>query len=52
MFLFSYLNLKLAKTPSFSYYVLCFFFYKIGEQESRTGSAQRWGEYREEGAQM
>jgi hypothetical protein len=24
---------KLAKTPCFSYYLLCFFFYKIGEQE-------------------
>jgi hypothetical protein len=31
---------KLAKTPCFSYYLLCFFFYKTGEQEGRTGSAQ------------
>jgi hypothetical protein len=37
----SYLYLKLAKTPCFSYYLLCFFFYKIGEQEGRTSSA--WG---------
>jgi hypothetical protein len=36
--LFIYLYLKLAKTPCFSYY-LCFFFYKIGEQEGGTGSA-------------
>jgi hypothetical protein len=28
----------------FSYYLLCFFFYKTGEQEGRTGSAWRWGE--------
>jgi hypothetical protein len=27
--------------PCFSY-LLCFFFYKIGEQEGGTGSAQRW----------
>jgi hypothetical protein len=35
----SYLYLKLAKMSCFSNYVLCFFFYKIGEQEGRTGSA-------------
>jgi hypothetical protein len=35
--LYSYLYLKLAKKPCFS-----FFFYKIGEQEGRTGSAMRW----------
>jgi hypothetical protein len=29
--------------PSFSYYLLCFFFYKIGEQEGGTGSAWRGG---------
>jgi hypothetical protein len=34
-----YLYLKLEKTPCFSYYLLCFFFYKIEEQEGRTGSA-------------
>jgi hypothetical protein len=39
--LYSYLYLKLAKTPCFSYYLLWFFFYKIREQEGRTGSA--WG---------
>jgi hypothetical protein len=37
--LFSYPYLKLAKTPCFSYYLLCFFFYKIREQEHRSGSA-------------
>jgi hypothetical protein len=31
--LYSYLYLKLAKYHFFSYYLLCFFFYKIGEQE-------------------
>jgi hypothetical protein len=41
--LYNYLNLKLAKMLCFSYYLLCFFFNKIGEQEGRTGSAQRWG---------
>jgi hypothetical protein len=35
----SYLYLKLAKIPFFTYYHLCFFFYKIGEQEGGTGSA-------------
>jgi hypothetical protein len=39
----SYLYLKLAKMPCFSY-LLCFFFYKIRE-EDRTGSAQRWGRW-------
>jgi hypothetical protein len=34
-----YLYLKLAKMPCFSYCLLCVFFYKIGEQEGRTGSA-------------
>jgi hypothetical protein len=38
----SSLYLKLAKTPCFSFYQLCFFFYKIGEQEGGTGSAWRW----------
>jgi hypothetical protein len=39
----SYLCLKLAKMPCFSYYLLCFFCYKIREQKGGTGSAQRWG---------
>jgi hypothetical protein len=39
--LYRYPYLKLAKTPCFSYYPLCFFFNKIREQEGRTGSAQR-----------
>jgi hypothetical protein len=34
----SYLCLKLAKTPGFSY-LLCFFFYKVREQEGGAGSA-------------
>jgi hypothetical protein len=34
----SYLYLKLAKTPCFSDYLLCFFFYKMGKQEGGTGS--------------
>jgi hypothetical protein len=38
----SSLYLKVAKMPCFCYYPLHFFFYKIGEQEGRTGSAQ-WG---------
>jgi hypothetical protein len=37
--LYSYLYFKLAKMPCFSY-LLCFFFYKIGEQEGRTGSVE------------
>jgi hypothetical protein len=37
--LYSYLYLKLAKMPCLSYSVLCFFFYKIREQEGGTGSA-------------
>jgi hypothetical protein len=44
--LYNYLYLKLATMPCFYYYLLCFFFYKIKEQEGRTGSAQglrRWG---------
>jgi hypothetical protein len=39
----SYLYLKLPKMPCFSLYLLCFFFYKIGEQEGGTGSAQGGG---------
>jgi hypothetical protein len=38
---YSYIHLKLAKTLCSSYYLLCFFFNKIGEQEGGTGSAQR-----------
>jgi hypothetical protein len=41
IFLYSYYCLKLAKMPHFSYYFSCFYFYKIGEQEGRTGSAQK-----------
>jgi hypothetical protein len=42
--LYSYIYLKLARTPCFSYYLLFYFFYKIREQEGGTGSAQRqWG---------
>jgi glycosyltransferase involved in cell wall biosynthesis len=41
--LYSYLYLKLAKAPCLSYYLLCFLFNKIREQESRTGFAQKWG---------
>jgi hypothetical protein len=37
--LYSYFHLKLAETPCFSYYLLWFFFFKIGEQEGGTGSA-------------
>jgi hypothetical protein len=43
--LHSYLYLRQAKVHVFSFYILSFFFYKIGEQESRTGSVQ--GEVRE-----
>jgi hypothetical protein len=35
----SYLYLKLAKISCFSYYLLWFFFYKVGEQERGAGSA-------------
>jgi hypothetical protein len=39
--LYSYLYLKQAKT----YYLLCFLFNKIGEQEGGTGSSWRgWGD--------
>jgi hypothetical protein len=41
--------LSLAKTPCFSYYLLCFFFYKIGKQEGGIGSAQRAEGWEEEG---
>jgi hypothetical protein len=39
IFLYGYPYLRLAKTPCLSYYLLCFFFNKIGEQEGGTGSA-------------
>jgi hypothetical protein len=39
--LYSYLYLKLAKTPCFSNYLLYFFFYKFGEQEGRTDFSQK-----------
>jgi hypothetical protein len=38
-----YLYLKLAKMLCFSFYLLWFFFYKIGEQEGRTGSGRGGG---------
>jgi hypothetical protein len=41
--LYSYPYLKLTKMPCFFYYILWFFFYKIGEKEGRTGSAKRQG---------
>jgi hypothetical protein len=41
--LYSYLYLKPTKTSCFSYYLLCFFFNKIGEQEGKKGSACRRG---------
>jgi hypothetical protein len=41
--LHSYLYLKLAKMLCLSYYLLCFLFNKIGEQEGGTGSARKWG---------
>jgi hypothetical protein len=40
--LYSYLYLKLANTLHFSNYLLCSLFNKIGEQEGRTVSAQKW----------
>jgi hypothetical protein len=39
--LYSYLYLKLAKMLCSSYYLLCFLFNKIGEQEGRTGCAEK-----------
>jgi hypothetical protein len=42
--LYSCLYLKLAKMICLSYYLLCFLFNKIGEQEGGTGSAQKQGE--------
>jgi hypothetical protein len=49
--LYSYLYHKLAKALCLSYYLLCFLFNKIREEEGRTGSAWKgelevegWGE--------
>jgi hypothetical protein len=42
--LYSYLYLKLDKTLYLSYYLLCFLFNKISEQEGGTGSAWKQGE--------
>jgi hypothetical protein len=42
--LHSYFYLRLAKALYLSYYLLCFLFYKIREQEVGTGSAWKWGE--------
>jgi hypothetical protein len=39
--LYSYLYLK-QKHHVFLFYILCFFFYRIKEQEGRTGSAVVW----------
>jgi hypothetical protein len=47
--LYSYLYLKLAKMLCLSYYLLCFLFNKIGEEEGRTGSAQKGGGGQETG---
>jgi hypothetical protein len=41
--LYSYLYFKLAKMLRLSYYLLCFLFNKIGEEEDRTSSAQKQG---------
>jgi hypothetical protein len=38
--LYSSPYLKLAKMPHFSYYLLCFFFNKIREQEGGTGQGR------------
>jgi hypothetical protein len=43
--LYSYPYLKLAKMLCLSYYCLCLLFNKIGEQEGRTGSAWKRGEW-------
>jgi hypothetical protein len=40
--LYSYPYLKLAKTPCFIYYLKCFFFYKISEQEDRRMERRKW----------
>jgi hypothetical protein len=50
--LYSYVYLKLSKIPYFSYYLLLFFFYKIREQEGRTGYSPRRGVGGWEGVQI
>jgi hypothetical protein len=40
--LYSYLYLKLAKMLYLFYYLLCFLFNKIREQEGETSSAWKW----------
>jgi hypothetical protein len=47
--LYSYLHLKLAKMLCLSYYLLCFLFNKIGEEEGRTASAWKCRGLRERG---
>jgi hypothetical protein len=44
--LYSYPYLKLAKTQCLSYYLLCFLFNKIREQEGRICSARKRGSRR------
>jgi hypothetical protein len=41
--LYNYLNPKLAKMICLFYYLLCFLFNKIKEQEGGTGSVRKWG---------
>jgi hypothetical protein len=41
--LLSCIYFKLAGMSCFPFYLLCFFFYKIGEQEGRSGSAEGVG---------
>jgi hypothetical protein len=41
--LYSYLYLKLAKTLCLSYFLLCFLFNKIREEEGRRDSSQKRG---------
>jgi hypothetical protein len=41
--LYNYLYLKIAKMLCLSYYLLCFLFNKIGEQEGRIGFAWNGG---------
>jgi hypothetical protein len=49
--LYYYLYFKLVRMPCFSYYLLYFFFYKIGEQEGREQvlAKRGRGEVKEEG---
>jgi hypothetical protein len=43
--LYSCLHVKMAKMLCFSYYLFCFLFNKIREQEGGTGSAPRLGRW-------